>query len=141
MTDDRVGKLIDEATRLRWSRRQVLKRAAVLGLSAPAISLVLAACGDDDDDDDGADPTATQAASTGGTTTTSSPAAATTVSEATEPADAATEPPTEGTATSPAGAAETPMPTEGSGGIINIPNTDGDNGIGNPILNSNSTNV
>ena len=59
--DERVGRLIDEATKLRWNRRQILKRAAVLGLSAPAISAVLAACGGGDDDDDET-PAATTAA-------------------------------------------------------------------------------
>jgi peptide/nickel transport system substrate-binding protein len=34
----------------RMNRRDVLKRATVLGLSAPVIATLLAACGDDDDD-------------------------------------------------------------------------------------------
>jgi peptide/nickel transport system substrate-binding protein len=42
----------------RWSRRTVLKRAIALGLSAPAISALLAACGDDDEDDGADDPAA-----------------------------------------------------------------------------------
>lgn len=42
----------------RLNRRDVLKRATVLGLSAPVIATLLAACGDDDDDDE---PTATTA--------------------------------------------------------------------------------
>lgn len=42
------------------NRRQVLKRAIALGLTAPVISTLLAACGDDDNDD----PTATQAEGT-----------------------------------------------------------------------------
>ena len=45
MSDDRVTELIQEATRLRYSRRGVPKRAAALGLSAPALSSVLAATG------------------------------------------------------------------------------------------------
>src|SRR5687768_10053094 len=45
----------------RLSRRDVLKRALALGLSAPLISALLAACGGDDDDDE---PDAT--ATTGG---------------------------------------------------------------------------
>ena len=49
------------------NRRGVLKRSLALGLSAPVIAGLLAACGDDDDDDDdddtgGADPTATEPA-------------------------------------------------------------------------------
>ena len=39
----------------RLSRRDVLKRGAVLGLSAPVIAGLLAACGDDDDGDDTTD--------------------------------------------------------------------------------------
>src|SRR5690606_10279109 len=45
------------------SRRDFIKRAAALGLSAPAIAAVLAACGGDDDN--GADSTATNASSSG----------------------------------------------------------------------------
>jgi ABC-type transport system substrate-binding protein len=55
------------------SRRRLLQRAALLGISVPIIGSLLAACGDDDDDDDetpaaggttppGAQPTATTAA-------------------------------------------------------------------------------
>ena len=40
------------------NRRDVLKRGAMLGLSAPVIAGLLAACGSDDDDDDGSDDTA-----------------------------------------------------------------------------------
>jgi len=45
------------------SRRDFIKRATALGLSAPAIAAVLAACGGDDDN--GADSTATNASSSG----------------------------------------------------------------------------
>jgi peptide/nickel transport system substrate-binding protein len=111
VTEDRVAQLVAEARRLRWSRREILKRAAALGLAAPAISVVLAACGGDDD----------------------SPAATATP----QSAPAAT--PTAGAAATPAGAAATPTtsaPSEGSGGIINLMTTLGDSGIGNPILTS-----
>ncbi|CAN5818794.1 hypothetical protein BH23CHL2_BH23CHL2_07670 [soil metagenome] len=47
-----VHRLIDEAVTGKLSRRDVLRRAVVLGLSVPAIGALLAACGDDDDDDD-----------------------------------------------------------------------------------------
>lgn len=42
----------------RLNRRELIQRSAVLGLSVPAISILLAACGGDDDDDDtdAADP-------------------------------------------------------------------------------------
>ena len=112
MNDDRVGRLIDEATRLRWSRREILKRAAVLGLSAPAIGAVLAACGGSDDDD--AEPTNTTAAPAGST----------------EPAGGAASPTSGGAdATPTTGGGTTPA---GSGGIINMNTTLGDSGIGNP---------
>lgn len=63
----RLSRLFLEASQGRLTRRDVLKRTAALGLSAPLISAFLAACGgDDDDDDDGGDsgtdePTATEA--------------------------------------------------------------------------------
>jgi multiple sugar transport system substrate-binding protein len=43
MTEDRVTQLVDEATKLRYSRRQVLRRAVALGLSVPAVSAAYAA--------------------------------------------------------------------------------------------------
>lgn len=43
MNDQGVNRLIDEALELRYSRRRIGQRAAVLGLSASAISAVLAA--------------------------------------------------------------------------------------------------
>ena len=43
MSDERVSELIQEAARLRYSRRGVLKRAAALGLSVPAVSAAFAA--------------------------------------------------------------------------------------------------
>jgi peptide/nickel transport system substrate-binding protein len=52
-----VDRLRDEILAGGLSRRAVLKRGAALGLSAPLIAGLLAACGDDDDDD----PTATTA--------------------------------------------------------------------------------
>lgn len=59
-----VQQLIDDAVAGRITRRAVLRRAMVLGLSLPAISAILAACGDDEDD-----PTATSGAGTDGTPT------------------------------------------------------------------------
>jgi len=45
MSDERLSKLIQEATRLRYSRRGIMKRATALGLSASAASAALAATG------------------------------------------------------------------------------------------------
>lgn len=59
--------LRERALRGELSRRGVLKRAVALGLSAPVVAGLLAACGGDDDDDDA--PTATTGASTGGDAT------------------------------------------------------------------------
>ncbi len=47
-----IQRLIDGAVNGNLTRRDVLRRAVVLGLSIPAIAALLAACGDDDDDDD-----------------------------------------------------------------------------------------
>lgn len=45
MDSDGIRGLVDEATRLRYSRRWILKRGTLLGLSAPAIGAALAATG------------------------------------------------------------------------------------------------
>lgn len=45
MSDDGIRGLIEEATRLRYSRRTVLKRATALGLSVAAVSAALPAVG------------------------------------------------------------------------------------------------
>lgn len=63
MSEAYVSKLIEESRALRYSRRQILKRAAVLGLSVSGISAVLAACG-------GSTSTPTQGASGAGSGTT-----------------------------------------------------------------------
>jgi peptide/nickel transport system substrate-binding protein len=67
MSDATEFSKLDELTRQlqegNLTRRSLLKRATVLGLSVPAIAGLLAACGDDDDDDDDAPaPTAPPAA-------------------------------------------------------------------------------
>lgn len=50
--DESQRQLAEEVIKQRLSRRQVLKRAAALGLAAPTIAALLAACGDDDDEED-----------------------------------------------------------------------------------------
>jgi len=81
------GMLID-----RQSRRDFLRRSAVLGLSLPAVGTLLAACGGEDEDADA--PTATAVTSDAGTATTSAPptddATATTGGTTSEPAPSAT---------------------------------------------------
>lgn len=67
MTFERPGldELREEVLQGRLDRRTVLRRSLALGLSAPVIASLLAACGDDDDDDDDTgqteDPTPTEA--------------------------------------------------------------------------------
>src|SRR5690606_38261647 len=46
-SDRQFADLLKEATEGRLTRREVLKRAAALGLTAPAIAALLAACGGD----------------------------------------------------------------------------------------------
>lgn len=91
------------------SRRDLLRRGLALGLGAPVISGVLAACGDDDDDgDDEAEPTATEAVAE---ETATEPEAGET-SEATEAAGDATEPDAGATGTeAEAGATGTSAPS------------------------------
>jgi peptide/nickel transport system substrate-binding protein len=100
----------------RLSRRSVLQRAAVLGLSAPVIAGLLAACGDDDDDDD----TTTEATSTtgGGAATTTTGGEAT----ATSGGGAAASPTTGGGEATAAtgGAGETPGKGRGVADLLKI---------------------
>jgi peptide/nickel transport system substrate-binding protein len=58
MADDHTATTpFDDLTEERLSRRSLLRRAALLGLSMPVMAGLLAACGgDDDDDDDDAEP-------------------------------------------------------------------------------------
>jgi peptide/nickel transport system substrate-binding protein len=142
MSDDHVARLIEEANQRRWSRRTVLKRAAALGLSAPAIAVVLAACGDDDDDDDDADATTAPAASptaaaddeTPEAEDEASPTEGETDVEATEaPSD---ETPASNEPSTGSGTGVETTPADGSGGVINMNSTTGDSGIGNPVLTS-----
>ena len=55
--------LIDEYVSGRITRRELVRRGTVVGMSLPALSFIAAACGGDDDDDDGG-------AQTGGAETT-----------------------------------------------------------------------
>ncbi len=85
MTQPEFGleRLQEEVLAGKLSRRQVLKRSAVLGLSAPIIAGLLAACGGDDDEEPTTAPAEATTAPAGEAT--EAPA------EATEPAAEATE--------------------------------------------------
>jgi peptide/nickel transport system substrate-binding protein len=50
--NDNPGGLSDKLLGSRLSRRSLMRRGALVGLSLPAIAGLLAACGDDDDDDE-----------------------------------------------------------------------------------------
>ena len=56
--DPRFLALLEEARSGVLSRRAVIRRGLALGLSAPLISVLMAACGSDDEDDNGDDPPA-----------------------------------------------------------------------------------
>ncbi|MEX2314364.1 MAG: peptide ABC transporter substrate-binding protein, partial [Thermomicrobiales bacterium] len=102
------------------SRRAVLKRAMIMGLSAPVIAGLLAACGSDDDDDGDDTPDATNTAVSPGAAT--EPPAA----DATEAPDDEEE--DEPTATSGTGAPAEPTATTaseppaeaGGGGLVRL---------------------
>ncbi len=107
------------------SRRQVLKRAVALGLSAPTIAVLLAACGGDDDDD----ATATEDSGSGQEATEvateaegdATEMATEDVGETTEAATEAEEDATE-MATEAEGEATTETGSAGGGGRLNILN-------------------
>jgi trehalose/maltose transport system substrate-binding protein len=84
-----IQRLIDDAVTGKLSRRDVLRRAVVLGLSIPAIGALLAACGGDDDDDT-AEATNTSAAGSGGDEPTATEEAMTDEPTATESAGGGT---------------------------------------------------
>src|SRR5215203_1448705 len=85
----KLDQLREEILTGRLNRRDVLKRAMVMGLSAPIIAGLLAACGSDDEEDE---PEATNG--TGGATATTGGSSAAT---ATSGGDAAASPTAGGT--------------------------------------------
>jgi len=100
-TVSELGFLREEVLSGQLSRRAVLKRAMVMGLSAPVIAGLLAACGDDDDEpEDTPDATATTGGATDPTTTT-----------AAAPQATATTATGGGAATSPTAATDAASPT------------------------------
>ena len=95
MSDEHATRLLQEAIERRYSRREVIKRGAALGLSMPVIGMVLAACGG------GASPTA----ATGG----GAQPAATTATGAGSPVAAGGSPAAGGPVTLPTGDAKNPL--------------------------------
>src|SRR5687768_17259488 len=87
MSEDRAMlALYEDALRGRISRRTLIRRAVGLGLSAPIIGALLAACGgDDDDDDDGPSPTATSGSGQPAAGTATQPATGSTPAASTRP--------------------------------------------------------
>jgi len=101
----------------RLSRRDVLKRSAALGLSAPVIAGLLAACGGDDDEETPAPAaTATTAAPSGQAT--APPAEASPTEAEAEPTGAATAEATTAVAESPTAAAA--GPGRGAGDLVRL---------------------
>jgi peptide/nickel transport system substrate-binding protein len=111
-----LDRLWDEIIAGRLSRRDVLKRATALGLSAPIVTALLAACGSDDK------ATATKGAASAGTATTGSStggATSTTGSGTSSPAPGATN--TTGSAAAPtATTAANPNQQAGGGGLLRL---------------------
>lgn len=109
----------DEILQGRLSRRSVMKRATMLGLSAPVVATLLAACGGDDDDDDTGGGTTATTAPGGAATATSAPGGAATATTApgSTATTAATAEATAGTGTTPATGAGEPK----TGGELVIP--------------------
>src|SRR5437763_15894522 len=95
MSDEHATRLLQEAIERRYSRREVIKRGAALGLSMPVIGMVLAACGG------AASPTA----ATGG----GAQPAATTATGGGSPVAAGGRPAAGGPATRPAGGSKHPL--------------------------------
>lgn len=117
------------------SRRDFVRRAALLGLSIPALGTLLAACGGDDDDDDGGEATATSGGGAPEATATvqivapvptSTPKTAASP-EATEAATEAAEPTT--AATQPSTGAGKP-----GGSVVFLREGDANNGTYDPVL-------
>ena len=101
----------------RLTRRGVLKRAVALGLSAPVIAGLLAACGDDEDagDGDSGDPTATGAGEGAGQGT-----MATGDSTPSAPAEYEDEDDAEGTPTSGTSGEAVPGQGRGQGDLLRL---------------------
>lgn len=100
-----LDELVAEVLSGKISRRDILRRGAALGLGAPMIMALLAACGDDDDDDDDGGGDATTAPTTADEEPTEAGEATEEGTEA-EGTEAATEEGTEAEGTEEDGATE-----------------------------------
>ena len=93
----KIDELRDKVLAGEFNRRDVLKRSLALGLSAPVIAGLLAACGGDDDDDDdddgGDDPTEADSGGGDDPTATEEPSAPGANAGATQTAEAAEDEP------------------------------------------------
>jgi peptide/nickel transport system substrate-binding protein len=125
MTDTRLQTLLGRMTSRGMSRRDFMKRAAIVGVTVPAMTSLLAACGDDDDD--AADDTAVEEPDTDDTEPADEPD---TEDEPDDEPEDEEEPDVEDEVeddTDDTAAPET-------GGFVNWTATTGDSGIANPIL-------
>ncbi len=113
----RLDLLREEILNGKLNRRAVLKRAMVMGLSAPVIAGLLAACGDDDDDggDDAPAASPTTGTSAEATEAPEEEDGETPEAEATEAPDAGETPEAEATATTGTGGAPSDTPGKGRG--------------------------
>lgn len=116
MAEQQAQQLIREATERRYSRRQIIQRAAAIGLSASVVSTILAACG-------GSNATETPKASgaTSAPAATSGTSASTTAASTAAPAAASSAAPA---ATTTAGSAVAGAPAAGG---ITLPTGDAKN--------------
>ncbi|HEX5166456.1 MAG TPA: peptide ABC transporter substrate-binding protein [Thermomicrobiales bacterium] len=113
----RLELLREEILSGKLNRRTVLKRAMLMGLSAPVIAGLLAACGSDDDDDDDT-PAATNTTATGsGQATTPAGEPTATAAESGEGTEEAS--PTTGTSTG-TGSTDTPGKGRGVADLVKI---------------------
>ncbi len=122
--ESRIDELRQQIFAKGLNRRDVLKKSLALGLSAPIIAGLLAACGgDDDDDDDGGDePTATEASSGGGEDPTATEAAGGDDPTATEEAGGDEPTATEAAADEPTATEEEMADEKGGSGRLNLLN-------------------
>ncbi len=115
MDDPRIQKLYNQAVTGVLTRRQVLKRAAALGLAAPAIAALLAACGSSK-----STPTTASASTSASTASTATTSSGSTGAASPTTAAASTATTASSTATSAGTQASTSGGTRGQGGTLNL---------------------